>query len=70
MSVNDELQRCRRCASLLHTGEGRTLLGLTADELDELAAATSSEVTRARLLCALELLDAERATALRALLDR
>lgn len=52
---------CDRCGAHTHTGEGRVAVQLTADELEELAFATSNPIVRARLLCALDLIDHDRA---------
>jgi len=52
--------RCSCCGSILHTGEAMVLLGLTLDELEELACATSDAKLRRRLLCAIGLLDVGR----------
>lgn len=46
---------------ILHTGEGKVLIGFTADELLDLMAGTTIEKVYLRLLSALELLDAEKA---------
>lgn len=52
---------CVRCGRLLHTGEGRVLVAFAPDELAELAESTLDPAVRARLLCALALVDDERA---------
>ncbi len=50
---------CVKCGRLLHTGEGRVLVSFTADELFEMATEVVDPVVRARLICALDLLDPE-----------
>lgn len=57
---------CVRCGLLLHTGEGRVIVAFTADELEEMAWATTDANVADRLLCALGLLDADREKAVRA----
>lgn len=61
---------CVKCGNLLHTGEGKVIVGLSADDLDELACATSDPSLRRRLLCALSLIDPERADRVGAELQR
>lgn len=51
---------CGSCGSVLHTGEAKVLFGLTLDELEELATATSNARLRRRLLCAIGLIDVGR----------
>lgn len=51
--------RCAYCASILHTGEARVLIGLTLDELEKLAVAVDGPLRR-RLMCAIGLLDTAR----------
>lgn len=55
---------CARCAGILHTGEARVMVSLTAEELEELIGSTLRMETRARLLQVLALIDADRATTL------
>lgn len=55
---------CVRCGLVLHTGEGKIIVGLTCDQLAELIESTTNARTRAQLLCALTLLDPDRAEAL------
>lgn len=57
---DDPPSRCACCGSVLQTGEAKVLFGLTLDELEELATATSNTKLRRRLLCAIGLLDFER----------
>lgn len=52
-----DLAPCVRCGRLLHTGEGRVLVSFTPLELAELAEATSDRAVKARLVCALDLID-------------
>lgn len=57
-------EACVRCGRLLHTGEGRVVIGFTAAEIAALVDATLDLTVRARLLCALTLLDPALAEAL------
>lgn len=52
---------CVKCGNLLHTGEGKVIVSFSVDELEELACATSDPAVRRRLVCALSLLDSDRA---------
>lgn len=52
---------CVRCGALLHTGEGKVVVSFSLDELEELAFATGNAAVRRRLVCAIGLLDGERA---------
>lgn len=58
---------CAQCGELLHTGEAKIVVGLSLDELEELACATPSASIRRRLICAIGLLDAQRARHVEAL---
>ena len=46
-----------RCGHILHTGEGKVTVSLTVEELEELITNTTNLDVRARLLCAIGLLD-------------
>lgn len=61
---------CVKCGRILHTGEGRILVAFSPAELAELAAASPDAGVRARLLCALDLLDEDLADSVRADLAR
>lgn len=62
---DNPIKPCANCGRIIDTGEAKILVPLTIAQLAELAAATPSAETRRRLLCALELLDAEWADAIR-----
>lgn len=56
---------CVRCGAILHTGEGRVIVAFSADEL--VVIIQTEEITialRRRLLCALQLIDPDRADSL------
>jgi hypothetical protein len=57
---------CVRCGLLLDATAEKVLVGLTPDELAELACGTGDPRVRERLLCALGLLDAQRERDVRA----
>lgn len=57
-------ERCLECARLLHTGEARITIALTARELVDLIYGATDPTTRYRLLQALALIDEESAKAL------
>ncbi len=48
---------CVKCGNILHTGEGRILIGFTVHELRELAESTGDLSVRRRIVCAISLLD-------------
>lgn len=50
---------CVKCGRILHTGEGRVLVAFTADELFEMATEVVDPRVKARLICALDLIDPE-----------
>lgn len=50
---------CENCTRVLHTGEGRVLVGLTVKELTDLVNGTTMLDLRERLLRAIALLDDE-----------
>ena len=50
---------CTTCGRTLHTGEGRVLIAFTANELFEMATEVVDSRVKARLICALGLVDAE-----------
>lgn len=56
---------CVRCGHILHTGEGKITVSFSTHELAELIESTTDLKVRARLLCALGLLDPEREKELR-----
>jgi hypothetical protein len=60
-----EYRPCVRCGHILHTGEAKVSVALSTDELAELIETTLNLRTRARLLCALGLLDPEKERNLR-----
>jgi hypothetical protein len=53
----DERSPCVKCGRILHTGEGRVLVSFTADELCVMIDEVADPRVRARLACALSLLD-------------
>ena len=59
---------CVKCGNVLHTGEGRVIVSFSADELEEIAISTADPAVSRRAICALGLLDAERAERLVGLL--
>jgi hypothetical protein len=63
--IADERRPCDNCGRVIDTGEAKILVPLTVGHLAELATACPSADTRRRLLCALELLDAELADSIR-----
>ncbi len=48
---------CVRCGHILHTGEGRVTVSFTVDELAALVEVCASGSLRARMICAIGLLD-------------
>lgn len=50
---------CVRCGRILHTGEGRVLVAFTPEELYEMALEVVDPRVKARLICALDLIDPE-----------
>lgn len=62
---DNPVKPCANCGRVMDTGEAKILVPLTVTQLAELAATTPNAETRRRLLCALELLDAEQADAIR-----
>ncbi len=52
---------CVKCGRILHTGEGRVLVSLTPDEIEDLIRGEPERDLLARLRCAMSLLDPERA---------
>ena len=61
---------CVRCGNILHTGEGMVTVSFSVDELEELACQTTDPAVRRRLLCAIGLLDSDRADRVGDLLSR
>jgi hypothetical protein len=53
---------CVKCGRLLHTGEGRVLIAFTPDELFNMAVEVIDPKVQARIVCALSLIDPERAS--------
>ena len=54
---------CVKCGRILHTGEGRVLVSFTATELFEMATEVVDPKVRARIICALSLIDQDLADA-------
>lgn len=56
---------CERCGIVTPDGQARVSVSLSLDDLEEFASVTLRANTRARLLCAIELLDPDRAARIR-----
>lgn len=52
---------CVRCGYIIHFGEGMIGVQLSLDQLEELALATSDDTVARKFICAISLLDDERA---------
>lgn len=59
--TNSDGSPCRNCGRLVHTGEGKIGISLTPDQLYRLARDATDPTVHAMLVCALSLLDPDRA---------